>query len=78
MPSFQQENLIPLPEWKRIKMIRSVYKDASKEYNAAKEARDDLIRELSIRWAPQEIKRFLDTSIEVVERAIKNVPSLRK
>lgn len=77
MPSFTKENKIPPPEWNRIKTIRSAYKDAQRDFIAAKEVRDDLIRELSVRWGPQEIRRFLDTSIEVIERAIKDVPSMR-
>lgn len=77
MPSFTKENEIPLPEWKRIKLIRSTYRERRDEYVAARETRNDLIRELSIRWAPAEIARFLDTTTKVVEDAIKNVPSMR-
>jgi hypothetical protein len=77
MPSFTKENEIPLPEWKRIKLIRTQYREQRREYIKARETRNELIRELSIRWAPAEIARFLDTTSDVVKEAIKNVPSMR-
>ena len=70
MPSFQKENQIPLPEWKRIKIIRSTYKEKRTEYIEARNIRNELIRELSIRWAPEEIARFLNTTPQVVKDAL--------
>lgn len=70
MPSFTKENEIPLPEWKRIKMIRSQYREKRAEYIEVRNVRNDLIRELAVRWAPEEIARFLNTTPQVVKEAL--------